>query len=46
MKSLTALTEPWEVSQAGSTRTPGSAPSPMRQNIQNRFHSLYIGTLA
>ena len=46
MKSLVALTDPFAVSHSGSTRTPGSAPSPMRQNIQKRFHSLYVGTCA
>ena len=46
MKSLIALTEPFAVSQSGSTRTPGSAPSPIRQKIQKRFHSLYVGTCA
>ena len=40
MKSLIALTVPFAVSQSGSTRTPGIEPSPIRQNIQKRFHSL------
>ena len=41
-----ALTVPFDESQSGSTRTPGMEPSPIRQNIQKRFHSLYVGTCA
>ena len=41
--SFIALTERSLGSHAGSTRTPGSAPSPIFQKIQKRFHSLYDG---
>ncbi len=44
--SLTTLTARSSDSHSGSTRTPGSAPSPIFQKIQKRFHSLYDGTCA
>ena len=45
-KSFTALTDSPPDCQSGSTLKLGRPPSPMRQKIQNRFHSLYDGTWA
>ena len=45
-KSFTALTDSPPDCQSGSTRKFGSPPSPIRQKIQKRFHSLYEGTWA
>ena len=45
--SLIALTVPFGGVPVGIDRARrGSTPSPMRQNIQKRFHSLYVGTCA